>query len=123
MSKDKRRRATEPIDKSQVRSVYSGRHGCCCGCNGNHRYASAYLEELRAGGRTYLTESDVSDRSVSIIVNRMNRVIAAGNEPPEDIDQREDPEEYQVIEAEGLGEGTKLYTYSTETRLIIAYLY
>jgi len=118
--KPERKRATEPIDKSQIRSVYSGRHGCCCGCRGNHRYASAFAAEI-SKKRGY--EGDVSDRSVSIIVNKMNRIIAEGNLPPSDIDQRQDKEEYQVIEAEGLKAGSKLWTYSTEERIIIAYSY
>lgn len=116
--KNERRRATEPIDKSRVRSVYSGRHGCCCGCVGNHRYASAYAEQV-SRERGY--QVDVSDRSVSIIVNKMNRIIEAGNPVPEDIDQWDDPEIFQVIEAEGFGD--KLFTLSTENRLLIAYYY
>jgi hypothetical protein len=117
---DTRRKATAPIDKSKIKSVYSGRHGCCCGCNGNHRYASAFAEEL-SKERGYPV--DVSDRSVSIIVNKMNRIIAAGNEPPEDIEMWDDKEIFQVFEAPGLGEGARLWTYTTEERIIIAYNY
>lgn len=119
---DDRRRATEPIDKSKVISVYTGRHGCCCGCNGNHRYASATAEQAGERRGYPIRDEDVSDRSVSLIVNRMNRIIAEGNEPPEDIEHREDPEECQVIECDAKGFG-KLYTYSTETRINIVYLY
>ena len=32
------------IDLSKVRSVYSGKPGCCCGCLGKHTYA---LEMIR----------------------------------------------------------------------------
>jgi hypothetical protein len=27
---------TNVVNLDEVSAVYSGRHGCCCGCNGNH---------------------------------------------------------------------------------------
>lgn len=121
---DNRHRATEPIDKSKVRSVYSGRHGCCCGCVGNHRYATAFRNEGSEHRGYTVRDDEVSDRSVSIIVNKMNRVIESGNPVPEDIDQRQDKEEYQVIEADAFGTPEKkIFSYSTENRLILAYYY
>jgi len=41
------------IDRSQIKSVYSGRPGCACGCRGKH-------------------SSDA--RTISLIVNRMNKL-------------------------------------------------
>lgn len=102
---------TTPIDKSTIRSVYSGRAGkCCCGCSGNHRYASKYREESGKTRGYPLLDEDVSDRSVSIIVNRLNRLIAAGD------DVRESP----GLRSE---KGDTYFSYETEHRLIIAYTY
>lgn len=97
--------ATGPIDKSKVASVYSGRHGCCCGCNGKHTYASAHAQ---AG-------TVVSDRTVATIVNKLNRVIEAGNEAPEGAED----DMFQVTEAEGYGR--TFFSYATERRLYVVY--
>lgn len=53
-------------------SVYSGIDGrCCCGCSGNHRYASAY-RKLASENRGYeVRDEEISDRSVKIISNKV----------------------------------------------------
>jgi hypothetical protein len=51
--------------------VYSGKPGCMCGCRGKYSYASDYKKE---GGkeRGYdVTDEDVSDRSVKLIVGKL----------------------------------------------------
>jgi len=61
-----------------VRSVYSGRHGCMCGCLGKHTYASKFQVE---GGkeRGYRVDDDeVSDTVVARIVKRIQGFIASG---------------------------------------------
>ena len=66
------------IEKSSVQSTYSGKPGCCCGCLGNHRYASAHR---KAGGRrrgARIKDDEVNDRSVASTVARMNKLIAEG---------------------------------------------
>ena len=66
------------IEKDSVQSTYSGKHGCCCGCLGNHRYASAHR---KAGGRrrgARIKDDEVSDPSVASTVARMNKLIATG---------------------------------------------
>lgn len=57
-----------PIDQiklEDVKSVYSGKDGhCCCGCSGNHRYASAHA--ARAGKeRGYAIDAhEINDKQV-----------------------------------------------------------
>jgi hypothetical protein len=102
------RRRTTPIDKSEVRSVYTGRVGkCCCGCAGNHRYASASREASGKRRGYPIQDDEVSDRSVSIVVNKINQRIAEGG---------------VVMEGDGLGQGS-LFSFETESRQIIAYCY
>jgi hypothetical protein len=89
------------IDKTIVQSTYSGKHGCCCGCLGTHRYASAHR---KAGGRRRglrIQDNEINDRSVAITVARMNKLIAAGGQRV-----RISPE---------------LVSVQTDTRLYIAY--
>lgn len=63
----------EPIKIEQVSSVYSGRDGkCCCGCSGKHRYASAHREWAGENRGYKVSDEDVSDRSVKLLVNKMN---------------------------------------------------
>lgn len=98
---------TSPLDKSKVRSVYSGRPGCCCGCKGNHRYASAFRKASGKARGYPVLDDEVSDRSVSIIVNKLNRNIANGD---------------NVLESPGL-DGETFVSFETESRLLIAYFY
>ena len=97
---------TKPIDKVTVRSVYSGRPGCCCGCNGDHRYATAHRQEAGNWRGYAIREDETSDRSVSIIVNKINRRIEEGATDVEHC----------------VGGSVTFVTYETETRLLIAYL-
>ena len=86
-----------------VGQVYSGVAGkCCCGCAGRHSYSKLYRE---AGGlrRGYAVDEDeVSDRSVSIVLGKISRAMAAG------------PSQNVSLE--------KTYAaYETETRQYVAY--
>ena len=64
-----------PIDKANVLSVYSGKPGCCCGCQGKYSYREDL--EMRAVARKYrgyeITDDEVSERNVTRIVNILNR--------------------------------------------------
>ena len=53
------------IDADKVVNVYTGQQGCMCGCLGKYSYASRYQT---AGG-----SGRVSDRSVRVIVGKLNR--------------------------------------------------
>jgi len=67
------------IDLQNVMSTYSGqRFKCACGCAGKHTYAKQY-QELASKSRGYeVTDDEVSDRGVKIIVNKMNKLITEG---------------------------------------------
>jgi hypothetical protein len=64
---------TTPIKISDVASVYSGKAGaCCCGCKGNHRYASKH-REFAAKYRGYpISDDEVNDRQVAKVVGILN---------------------------------------------------
>lgn len=63
------------FDLSKVKSVYSGRKGCACGCLGKYSYASEH-KALRPS--YYTGDAGVSDRSVKIIANRVEKLLRDG---------------------------------------------
>lgn len=60
------------IDAAKIASVYSGKPGCMCGCRGKYHYASAFLAAERKK-QGLITDDEVSDRSVKIIVGKLNK--------------------------------------------------
>ena len=71
------------IKIDDVMSVYSGENGhCCCGCAGKHTYASQY-QKIASKDRGYeVGDEEVSDRTVKLIVNKMNKYLTIpGNKP------------------------------------------
>jgi hypothetical protein len=57
---------------NSIRSVYSGARGkCCCGCSGNHRYASAHVDESTKNRGYDVDPSEVSDRSVKTVFSKI----------------------------------------------------
>lgn len=68
------------IDVSKVRSVYSGRPGCACGCRGTYKHAAAHRASAQAHQGYPIADDEVSDRSVTLIVNKIAR-IADGEQP------------------------------------------
>ena len=68
------------IDISKVRQVYSGKDGkCCCGCAGKHTYASAFREECSKSRGYPVEDEDISDRTVRMIVKKVQAQIDIGN--------------------------------------------
>jgi hypothetical protein len=61
------------INLNEIMSVYSGRPGCCCGCRGKHTYASKYATKASKDRGYKVNEDEISDRSVKIIVGKMNK--------------------------------------------------
>lgn len=56
----------------QVKKVYSGTDGACmCGCKGSWKYASAHQAAGSASRGYPVTDADVSDRSVKLVVKKM----------------------------------------------------
>jgi hypothetical protein len=52
-----------------VSSVYNGKKGCCCGCNGKHRYNSTMVEAESKRRGYEVTPDEVNDRQIKKIVN------------------------------------------------------
>lgn len=68
------------IDIDNVSSVYSGKAGkCACGCAGKHTYASKHVKWASKDRGYRVEEEEVNDRSVKLIVNRMNAIIESGD--------------------------------------------
>ena len=60
------------IGVDDVRSVYSGRRGCCCcGCSGTHRYASKHADEASKDRGYELEAKEVNDRQVKSIITKV----------------------------------------------------
>lgn len=54
---------------SDLLSVYSGKPGkCCCGCAGNHRYASATRAEAAEHRGYAISDDEVNDRQVAKVL-------------------------------------------------------
>lgn len=61
-----------------VTSVYSGRPGCACGCLGTYKYTKQHQKE-QGKRRGYVVEdSEVSERSVSYVTNKINKFLRMG---------------------------------------------
>lgn len=90
------------VEIKDVRSVYSGKaRSCACGCCGKHKYASALVFEANKNRGYEITADEVSDRSVAIIVGKINRAAEAG---------------------EKIDEHLTYFAYENESRLYVAYL-
>lgn len=66
---------TDMFDVTKVKSVYSGRKGCACGCKGKYTYAAA-------GDRPSYYEGDegVSPRGVAAMVRKIERIVRDGSD-------------------------------------------
>ena len=61
------------LDVNTVIKVYSGRQGCMCGCRGRYSYASAFQQQASVERGYAVEHEEVNDRSVKIIVGKLNR--------------------------------------------------
>jgi len=61
------------LDVNKVIKVYSGRQGCMCGCRGRYSYASAFQQQASVERGDAVEQDEVNDRSVKIIVGKLNR--------------------------------------------------
>lgn len=103
-TRNEKKPATQQLDINDVLSVYSGRHGCCCGCKGKHTYREA-TQRLGRERRGYPVDDDeVNDSVVRRHLNTINAAIARG----------------EAFESTWAGNG-HVY-FETETRTFIAYL-
>jgi hypothetical protein len=68
------------IDINKIKSVYSGRPGCCCGCRGKYTYAKKFQDESSKARGYKVTDDECNDRVVRMIVNKMNKDIGTKEE-------------------------------------------
>lgn len=94
---------TYQIDINKVQSVYSGKNGrCCCGCAGKHTYASKY-KKVGSRDRGYVVQpEEVSDRTVKLIVNKMNKLLAIPGAKPEYLDKKTLKEFASIVQGDRL---------------------
>jgi len=55
----------------KIRSVYSGKDGCACGCNGKHFYTTADIKASGAGRGYPVTSDEVSDAMVTKVIKKL----------------------------------------------------
>lgn len=68
---------TNQIDPTQVRSTYTGKaHTCMCGCAGTYRYRTATAVAAGRARGYDVTADEISDRTVTATVNKLNRLPA-----------------------------------------------
>lgn len=89
------------INFETVKRAYTGKNGCMCGCLGKYTKPSHAFEEDASG--------DVNDRSVKIILGKINKAI-----------DWNDPKSIEAHYQEGF-DGEHIYYYETETRNLVVY--
>lgn len=65
------------LNVDKVKSVYSGRKGCACGCRGKYSYASRHADKRPS---YYDGNTGVSDRSVRLICSHVEQRLREGTE-------------------------------------------
>ena len=67
------------LTTDDVQSVYSGKPGCCCGCNGKHRYNSKHVLSGSKNRGYEVTADEVNDKQVKKVLNivKKNALLAA----------------------------------------------
>lgn len=68
-------RQDQMINVNDVLKSYTGKIGCMCGCRGSYRVASKHLAAANAERGYDYDPLDVSDRSVKMAVNKLNKLI------------------------------------------------
>ena len=69
--------STPIVDITQIMKVYSGIKGRCgCGCSGKYSYASAHRDVAGKDRGYAVSDDEVSDRSVKMIVNKIEKIFA-----------------------------------------------
>lgn len=62
------------FDVTKVKSVYSGRKGCACGCRGKYTYSNA------ADRPSYMTgDEGVNPKAVAMMVRKLERMVMDPN--------------------------------------------
>lgn len=64
----------QKLAAADLLSVYSGRPGCACGCRGKWSYNAARRREAERSCGYRLIDSDVSARSLAIVLGKVKRL-------------------------------------------------
>ena len=67
-----------------VMKVYSGKHGCMCGCQGKYTVNSNYVEQANAERGYPYDEDEVNDRVVKGMLTKMKKMVLLTDEDEED---------------------------------------
>ena len=63
-----------------VRTVYSGAHGCMCGCLGKHKANPKFADEAGSNRGYSFDEEDISQRSVKTVITKLLKAGAMADE-------------------------------------------
>ena len=61
------------IKLENVTQVYTGAHGCMCGCKGKYRAAIAHADFVARDRGHALSKDEISDRSVKVVLGKILR--------------------------------------------------
>jgi len=100
------------IDVNKVASVYSGLHGCCCGCRGKHTYASGHRQWATSHRGYTVDDGEVNDKTVRRHVKTIQRWF---DETPEVVIEK-------MIEDQRVFVTEDFVSFDTDTRTYVAYL-
>lgn len=70
------------IDQALVECVYSGRHGCACGCKGNYRYPERHRDNGQQIRGYDIDAEEINERQIARIIHKVE-AIANGDEDGE----------------------------------------
>ncbi len=102
------------LSADRVKSVYSGKDGkCCCGCSGNHRYASAHKAVAEKDRGYPISKEEVNDRQVKRVLGIVQANFTA--------DDAANPGEQTYYHADHPG-GVTHFSAAVGERLYVVYL-
>ncbi len=61
------------IKFDEVLSVYSGKPGCCCGCQGKYYYREDLKDEGTKSRGYAVSDDECNDKMVHRIINKLNK--------------------------------------------------
>jgi len=99
------------IKFENVKTIYSGKHGCMCGCRGKYSVTSHFGIAAANKEIGYDGYDSPNDRSVKILINKLNKLIDWSD--PNEVNKHTD-----VI----LNGKEMIVWFETDTRNYVAYL-
>ena len=89
----------QELTVDDILSCYSGLPGCCCGCRGNHRYNSKYVDEGTKKRGYQVTSDEVNDKQVKKVLKLLQQA------DPANVEFSADGNNFSIE----VNEGTHLY--------------